>query len=269
VKAKENVEMAKFGSRTLEFPLSPFPRVLIVGAGRLGQAAADILLGTRSRGDMETRRHGDGEMRRGGVDVVGFVDDDPALLGWRYPGVGGRGSGVTVLGGVAALAKIPHDEVLVAVGDNARRARVYEQVARSGGRFITARHADAVVAADAVVGPGSIVCDHSVLGPRVVVGANCVISSGSCIAHGSRLGKHVWVGPGAYLGGDVVVGEGAWIGADVTILAGRRVGCWSFVEAGSVVGRDVPDGGADRTRRRGDAETQRESDRMHCLRPIG
>ena len=231
-------------------------RVLIVGAGRLGQAAADILL----RAQKVTHA----------VEPVGFVDDDPDLLGWEY-------LGLSVLGGVAAMVDIPHDEVLIAMGGNAARFRLYEQLVRSGDRLATARHSDAVVASDAEVGPGSIICARSVVGPRALIGANSIINSGGCIAHGSRLGKHVCVGSAAYLAGEVVVGDGAWIGADVTILARRRVGAWSCVADGAVVDRDVPDGvavsGAPASRtgqglNNKRSRKSRASHRTHCLRPI-
>jgi sugar O-acyltransferase (sialic acid O-acetyltransferase NeuD family) len=231
--------------------------VLIAGAGRLGQTAADILLRTQKM------THA--------VELVGFIDDEPALLGWQY-------LGLPVLGGIAAMKNVPHDEVLIAMGDNATRCRLYEQLVRSGDRLATVRHSDAVVARDAVVGPGTIICDRSIIGPRAVIGANSIINSGCCIAHGSRLSKHVCVGSAAYLGGEVAVGEGAWIGADVTILARRRIGAWSYVDAGSVVERDVPDGlavsgaPASRAGRGSNAKRSRDSrrsDKMHCLRPIG
>jgi sugar O-acyltransferase (sialic acid O-acetyltransferase NeuD family) len=231
-------------------------RVLIIGAGRLGQEAADILLQTCSPTDAPK--------------PFGFVDDDPALLGWQY-------LGLSVLGRVAALTHIPHDEVLIAVRDNATRYRLYEQLVRTGDKLATALHPDALVAPDAVVGPGTIICAGAVVGPGVVIGANSIISSGCCIAHGSRLSKHVSVGSTAYLGSEVTVGEGAWIGADVKILTRRRIGAWSYVDAGSVVERDVSDGlavsGVPASRaaqglnvRR--ARSSRESDRLHCLRPI-
>lgn len=231
-------------------------RALIVGAGRLGQAAADILL----RAQKTTHA----------VEPVGFVDDDPALLGWQY-------LGLSVLGRVAAVMSIPHDEVLIAVGDNATRCRLYERLVRSGDRLATVRHFDAVVAPDAVVGPGTIICAGVVIGPGVVVGANSIMNPGSCIAHGSRLSEHVCVGSAAYLSGEVAVGEGAMIGADVTILPRRRLGAWSYIHPGSVVERDVPDGlavsgaPASRAGRGLNAKRlrySRESDRMHCLRPI-
>ena len=205
------------------------------------------------------------------MELIGFVDDDPALLGWKY-------LAASVLGGVASIRNIPHDEVLIAVGDNATRCRLYEQLVRSGDKLATARHSDAAVATDAIVGPGTIVCDRSVIGPGAVIGANSIINSGCCIAHGSKLSEHVWAGSAAYLGGEVAVGEGAWIGADVTILARRRIGAWSYVDAGSVVERDVPDGlavsGAPASRagkglNAKRSRDSRRSDRMHCLRPIG
>jgi len=196
-------------------------RVLIIGAGELGQAAADILL------QNQRLAHA--------VDPVGFVDDDSSLVGWQY-------LGLSVLGGIPAIEHIPHDALLIALHDNAARCHLYERFVRSGARFATARHRDAAIAPDVAIGPGSIVCARAVIGPGAVIGADSVFNSGCCVAHNSRLSDHVYVGSAAYLGGEVVVREGAMIGADVTVLARRRVGAWSRVGAGSVVERDVPDG---------------------------
>ena len=196
-------------------------RVLIIGAGELGQAAADILL------QNQRLTHA--------VEPVGFVDDDSSLVGWQY-------LGLSVLGGISAMGHILHDAVLIAVDDNATRCHLYERLLRNGAKFVTARHFDAVIAQDAAVGPGTIVCAGVVIGPRAVIGADCVLNSGCCVAHNSRLSDHVHIGPAAYLSGEVVVGEGATIGADVTVLSRRRIGAWSRVGADSMVERDVPDG---------------------------
>jgi sugar O-acyltransferase (sialic acid O-acetyltransferase NeuD family) len=232
-------------------------RVMIVGAGALGQAAADILLRTRKSTEA--------------IEPIGFVDDDPSLLGWRY-------LGLPVLGGVSALAHIPHDEVLIAVRENAKRCHLYEKIARGGGKFTIARHPSSVAAPGVVVGQGTIVCAGAAIGHGVVIGVDSVIGSDSCVAHQSRVGNHVYLGSSVRLDGNAVVGEGAIIGADVTVLARRRIGAWSVVDAGSVVERDVPDGsvaggvparpaGSEvRVRRSADF---RKSDRTCCLRPIG
>jgi sugar O-acyltransferase (sialic acid O-acetyltransferase NeuD family) len=232
-------------------------RVLIIGAGGLGQVAADIMLQTQKL------THA--------VEPVGFVDDDSSLVGWQY-------LGLSVLGRISALLHIPHDAVLIALDNNARRCQLYERLVRSGVKFATARHFEAVVASDAAIGQGTIVCAGAVIGPGAVVGANSILASGCCVAHSSRLSDHVYVGSAAYLSGEVAVGEGAMIGADVTILARRRIGAWSRIGTGSVVERDVPDGlavsGAPATPAGQGRKVKRstdpdEADRMCCLRPIG
>lgn len=231
-------------------------RVLIIGAGGLGQMAADILLQSRKMADA--------------IEPVGFVDDDSTLVGWQY-------LGLSVIGGVSALTHIPHDAALIAVSDNATRCHLYEQLARGGARFVTIRHSDAVVAPDVVIGPGTIVCAGAVIGHGATIGANSIVHSGSCVAYGSRLGNHVYIGPKAHLGGDVVVGEGAVIKANVTVLARRRIGAWSFIGAGSVVERDLPDGNAVNGAPVMPTEPEvgadgamgcHELDRARCLRPI-
>jgi sugar O-acyltransferase (sialic acid O-acetyltransferase NeuD family) len=232
-------------------------RVLIIGAGELGQAAADILL--------QNQRFAIG------VKPIGFVDDDASLVGWQYVGL-------SVLGGVSAIDHIPHDEVLVAVDDNAMRCHLYERLLRNGAKFATARHVDAAIASDAAVGPGTIVCAGVVIGPRAVIGADCVLNSGCCIAHDSRLGDHVYIGPAAFLSGGVIAGEGATIGSAATVLARRRIGTWGRVGADSVIERDVPEGlGAGIVPAdlpglavsAGPRAGARAPVRVRCLRPLG
>lgn len=218
--------------------------------------AADILLQSRRMSDA--------------IEPAGFVDDDSMLVGWQY-------LGLSVLGGISALTHIPHDAVLIAVGDNATRCQLYERLARNGAKFATARHSDAVVAPDVMVGPGTIVCAGAVIGHGAAIGANSIIRSGCCVAHDSRLSNHVYVGSAAHLGVGVAVEEGAVIDANVTVLPRRRIGAWSFIGAGCVVERDVPDGSvvsgapimpAGQGIGAIGSMGCHELDRVRCLRPI-
>lgn len=113
-----------------------------------------------------------------------------------------------------------------------------------------------VMGKDCSVSPGAML-DGSVYGDRVVV------SGGVTCGAGFKVGNDVFLGPSCCLANDmwpaahkrgyndeklrdsehwaVIVEDGATIGALAVVLPGCKVGKGSFVAAGAVVDRDVPD----------------------------
>ncbi len=106
------------------------------------------------------------------------------------------------------------------------------------------------------------------VGKNCVIGQNCFISSRAVLGDGVKLQNNVsvydlvtledrvFVGPSAVFTNDVnprapypkggkwiptLVREGASIGANATLLCGITIGRWSFVGAGAVVTKNVPD----------------------------
>jgi len=86
-------------------------KTLIVGAGGHGQVVADILLRMRDCGEA--------------VEPVGYVDDNQSLAGQKL-------LGLPVLGTTHDISKLAHDAVVVAVGDNATRRRLFDRMRESG-----------------------------------------------------------------------------------------------------------------------------------------
>lgn len=193
-------------------------RVVIIGAGGHGQVVADILW----------------QMRVAGLDVtpIGYLDDNLLLAGQRF-------QDVPVLGRVADLASVPHDAVVVAVGDNATRRRLYGALAGRSERMQICCHPRAVIAGGVSVGPGAMICAGVVINPGSSVGANAILNTGCTVDHHNRIGDHAHIAPGVHLGGDVTIGEGALVGIGATVLPGRRVGDWSIVGAASLLRRDL------------------------------
>jgi len=195
-------------------------RVLIIGAGGHGQVVADILLRMRER--------------TGNVEPIGYIDDNSSLFGKKL-------LGLPVLGSIADLAIIAHDAVVVAIGDNAVRHKLYEQLRMQGERFITACHPEAVIASDVIIGPGTMVCAGVVVNTCTEIGANVILNTGCSVDHHNRIGNHTHIAPGARLGGEVVVSEGTLVGIGATVINRRCIGAWSIIGAGSVVNHDIPD----------------------------
>lgn len=182
---------------------------------------ADILLRSRDAGE--------------NIVPIGFLDDNPECVGRRL-------LDLPILGAVADLTRIEHDLLVVAVGDNKLRAKIFESVNREARRFTVARHPSAVLAPDAKIGEGSMICAAAIVCTGAVIGRNVILNTSCTVDHHNNIGDHAHLAVGVHLGGEAEVGEGTLIGIGATVLPQRRVGRWSIVGAGAVVIEDVPDG---------------------------
>jgi sugar O-acyltransferase (sialic acid O-acetyltransferase NeuD family) len=194
-------------------------RIVIIGAGGHGQIVADIFR----------------ESIRAGVSahVVGYLDDETP------PGT--ELVGACVLGRIGSLPSIPHDGVVVAVGDNDSRRRLSEAIG-SNERFVIASHPSAIVSQDSMIGDGSMLCAGVVVNTGVTIGRGVILNTGCTVDHHSAVGNFVHIAPGAHLGGHVRVGEGAFVGIGAVVLPQISIGARSTVGAGAIVTRDVPPG---------------------------
>jgi sugar O-acyltransferase (sialic acid O-acetyltransferase NeuD family) len=193
-------------------------RVLIVGAGGHGHVVADVLRIASRRGSE--------------WEPVGFVDDAAPLQGRHV-------AGLPVLGSIESLGSLPHDGVIVAIGDNDTRRAVFTTLQQRGERLVVALHPSAVIGGEVTIGPGSVVCAGVVVNPATAIGSNVILNTACSIDHHSRVGDHAHVGPGVHAGGHVTVEPGALVGIGATIMPGRTVGACSVVGAAALVERDV------------------------------
>ena len=196
-------------------------RVVIFGAGGHAQVVADILW----------------RMRDAGQDVlpIAYLDDNVALHGQSF-------LNVPVLGATDKLAEIEHEAVIVAVGGNRIRQRLFLGLQAQGATFAIARHPTAVIAPDVQIGPGTMICANVVINTGSVIGQNVILNTACTIDHHNRIGDHAHIAPGAHLGGDVQVGEGTLVGIGAVVLPQRHLGDWSIVGGGAVVVKDVAAG---------------------------
>lgn len=170
-----------------------------------------------------------------GVHLVGFLDDDPlrhAALVLDHP----------VLGSIADVAAVPHDAVIVAIGDNAVRARLFRALRARGERMLAIVHPRATISRSATVGDGSLVVAGAVINAGARIGENVVVNTGATVDHDCVVEDHAHVAPGVHLAGGCTVGRGALLGVGAVVLPGCMIGHGSIVGAGSVVTAPVPDG---------------------------
>lgn len=195
-------------------------KIVVLGASGHGQVVADVIFQMWTRGRE--------------MELVGYLDDNKALTGTRL-------LGLPVLGTLADLPATPHDCVILGIGDNADRARLYAELTAARKRFVTAIHPTAVLAPDVVVGAGSVLCAGTVVNPGAHIGENAILNTCASIDHHCEMGAHSHVAPGVHLAGRVCVGEGAFVGIGACAVPGVSIGAWSTVGAGAAVTQDVPE----------------------------
>jgi len=195
-------------------------RILIIGAGGHGQVVADILWRMR---DVDQ-----------GIIPAGFLDDRRDLVGQAF-------LGVPVLGRTADHRNIQHDALIVAVGANETRKRVFQMLRQDGEGFAIALHPKSIVAPDVQIGSASMICAGVVVNTGTTIGEAVILNTGCTVDHHNHIGSFVHIAPGTHLGGEVEVGEGALIGIGATVMPRKRIGAWSIVGAGALVHQDVPE----------------------------
>jgi sugar O-acyltransferase (sialic acid O-acetyltransferase NeuD family) len=201
-------------------------RIVIIGAGGHGLVVADILLAARSSHPQQLPQP---------IDIVGALDDNPALTGTRI-------LDVPILGTTEVLSTIAHDAVIVAIGDNTRREQVATELLRRGERLFTARHPHASVAPGVECGAGCTISAGAVIAPGVVLGMGVILNTRTVVDHQTTIDAFAHVATGATVGADVSIGARTLIGLGASVMSGRRIGADSIIGAGAVVVHDIPDG---------------------------
>jgi sugar O-acyltransferase (sialic acid O-acetyltransferase NeuD family) len=167
-----------------------------------------------------------------GCEVGGVFADD-----WQERGEALLG--VPIRGPLRAALDARARGAVIAVGDNATRKRLAEDLDLA---WATVVHPWACVERDVVLGEGTVVFAGAVIQPGSRLGAHVIVNTGARIDHDAVIGDYSHVAPGCTLGGNVELRSGALLGAGATVIPGRRVGAWSTVGAGGVVLEDVAPG---------------------------
>lgn len=195
-------------------------RIVVFGAGGHAKVVLDIL------------------DRMGVYEVVGLLDDNAELVDTIR-------NGYHVLGGQEKLSSLFHDgieQMIVALGDNQQRKRVYDAAKRLGFTFCSAIHPSAQVGSNVLIGEGALLVAGVVVNVDACIGDNVIVNTGTSVDHDCRIEAHVHLSPGVHLAGRVTVGESTHVGIGAVILPSVVVGKNCIVGAGSVVREHVPSG---------------------------
>ena len=192
-------------------------KLLIIGASGHGKVVADIALKIDK------------------WQSIAFLDDDDLIKSCM---------GLKIIGKSAdAIAYRDEADFFVAIGNNATREKVQEQLLNDGLSVVSLVHPSAIIGADVEIGVGTVVMAGVVINSSSKVGKGCIINTSCSLDHDNEIENYVHISPGANLAGTVKIGNGSWIGIgsvisnNVNICSGCKVG------AGAVVVKDITEPG--------------------------
>lgn len=193
-------------------------KVLVYGASGHGKVIIDIL------------------EKEGEYEIVGLIDDDPTVRGQGF-------YGYPILGGFDLLneAAYRNHKLLLAIGDNRARRKLWEILEGLGYQLARAVHPSAQIARDVAIALGTVIMANTVINSGTEIGKNVIINTGATVDHDCVVEDYVHISPGVHLAGNVKVGELSHIGIGASVVQGVRIGKGVIIGAGAVVINNIPD----------------------------
>ncbi len=175
---------------------------------------------------------------RAEYEIVGFLDNvNPERKGTLF-------CGAPVLGGEEQLEILRGQDVcdlILGFGNGAARLKLAAPVRALGYELACAIHPSAIIASDVSIGAGTVVAAGAVINPGTRIGENVIINTAASVDHECTIEDGAHICPGVRLAGQVRVGRGSWVGIGSCVIDHLSIGNNSFIGAGAVVVKDIPD----------------------------
>lgn len=168
-------------------------------------------------------------------EIVGFVDDNPAVQGQEI-------CGVKVLGTTDFLADWNGKAAVLAIGVPAVKEKILTKLADFGLKWPALISPSARMSEFVEIGEGSIITAGSILTTQVVIGPHVLVNLSCTIAHDVTIGRGASLYLGVNVSGNVTIEDWAEIGTGASIIPQKTIGAHSTIGAGAVIIRDVPPG---------------------------
>lgn len=206
-----NVERERKGDASKSQDLRP---LIVIGAGVHAVSVANVALSA-------------------GYKIHHFADKNKSgleLLGYK------------IIGDIGDLKDIDSYSFGIAVGDNAMRERIYnELIAKYPSlHFPTLIHQSATVCLFSSIGYGTVVMPNAVIGPNTKVGKFCLINTQASIDHDCVMLDYSSLAPSSVTGGTVQIGIRSALSIGATIKHGLKIGNDCVVGANSYLNKDLP-----------------------------
>ena len=194
-------------------------RSVIIGAGTYGEVYLAYL-------------------QEAGVEVVGFIDDNPDLQGKTI-------KDVPVLGMISSLETLMNSHSVEAVycpiGNNKLRVKFLQYAKNLGYKTPNYIHPSVIISPNVNIGDGVYILLGSSVMPYTTIKDYVMISMNVGLAHHSVLEEGVFLSTGCNFGASIHAQRYAYCGISSTIMTGiKELGEDCLIGAGAVVIKDVP-----------------------------
>ena len=138
-----------------------------------------------------------------------FLDDGDATIV----------DGVPVIGKTAEMASFypEYKRLLVTIGNNKLRERLYKEAATIGFTFPNIIHTSAYVSPHAHIGSGCVILNNAVVQNNAKCGDGCILNPGVELHHDSTIGSYCLVYTNSVVRSLTHVGDRVWIGSTATV----------------------------------------------------
>lgn len=178
-------------------------------------------------------------LKEAGVDVVGFIDDNPELADKKI-------KGCPVLGNVNSLEYLKEkygvEAVYCPIGNNVLRVKFLKMAKNLGYETPNYIHPSVIVSPNVTIGNGVYILLGTTIMPYTEIKDYTMISMGVHLAHHSILEEGCFLSTGCNFGASIIANKYAYCGISSTIMTGiHELGEGCLIGAGAVVIKDVPD----------------------------
>jgi sugar O-acyltransferase (sialic acid O-acetyltransferase NeuD family) len=196
--------------------------LVIIGAGGLGKEIAWSY--GRSMG------------QSGEFNLVGYCDDNPALVGQTQ-------LGLPVLS-LEALLKDPHTDgmhFICAIGNNAVRKTLVDRCLSSQWQPLSIIDPSVILGLETQIGVGTYLAPGCIISNQTVLKDHIIVNLHASVGHDCRVEMFAQLCPGARISGNCIIETGAFLGTNAALAPGRHMGHNSILGGGSFCAVDIPD----------------------------
>lgn len=145
--------------------------------------------------------------------------------------------GVSVLGKTVDMASFypQYRLLLVTIGNNSLRERLYKEAAVIGYSFPNIIHLSAYVSPYAYIGSGCVILNNVVVQNNARCGDGCILNPGVELHHDSSIGSYCLIYTNSVVRSLASVGDRVWIGSTVTVSTSAAVQADCRIEDGTVI----------------------------------
>ncbi len=197
-------------------------KVVILGAGGFAREVAFVLM-------------------QQGIDILGYVSDDPEQHGQGYT----LGRCIGSIEMVAMVwANTSYDDIyfVPGIGDPALRKKLVDRARAVRWKPMNAISTKAVMGPAIQIGLGSVICSNVSATIDIKIRNYVNVNLNCTLGHDCVLGDYVNLSPDVNVSGYVHIEEDVNVGTGAVILPHVRIGKGAIIGAGAVVNKDVPAG---------------------------